>query len=92
MKQTAGVDTPFLLTDNEYQMTEGKHTVTNEAGETLTLTVNEPLVKKYSCDYISKGKLQIESGLLNGVIDYGNNDCDNNYTYTQNGLVFELKM
>lgn len=93
MKQTAGVDTPLLLADNIYEMTEGKHIVTNAAGETLTLTVVETLVKKYSCDFISKGKLKIEGGLLNGIIDYGNNDCDNNYTYThQNGLVFELKL
>lgn len=93
MKQSAGVDTPFLLTDNVYEMTGGNHVVTNAAGETLTLTVLETLVKKYECEYISKGKLQIEGGLLNGVINYGNNDCDNNYTYTHhNGFIFELKM
>ncbi|HEY6142298.1 MAG TPA: hypothetical protein VIV55_02565 [Flavobacterium sp.] len=93
MKQTGGVGTPFLLADNIYEMIQGKHVVTNAAGETLTLTVLESLVKKNDCEYISKGKLQIEGGLLNGVINYGNNDCDNNYTYTHhNGFIFELKM
>lgn len=92
-KQTAGVDTPFLLTDNIYELTEGKHVVTNEVGTTLTLTITESLVKKYSCDFISKGKLKLEGGLLNGIVDYGNNDCDSDYTYThENGYVFDLKM
>lgn len=93
MQQTGGVATPFDLSDNVYSMTAGSHTVTNEAGNTLTLTVQETLIKKYTCDFISKGKLKIVGGLLNGVIDYGNGDCDTNFTYThENGLVYELKM
>lgn len=93
MQQTAGVDTPLVLADNVYEMIQGSHTITNETGNTLTLTVQETLVKKYSCEYISKGKLKVEGILLDGVIDYGNNNCDNNYTYThKNGIVYELKM
>ncbi|MEN2400394.1 hypothetical protein GKZ90_0011435 [Flavobacterium sp. MC2016-06] len=92
-KQTAGVDTPFVLTDNVYEITEGTHTVTASGGGTLTLTVAETLIKKYSCTFISKGKLKVESNLINGVIDYGNNDCDSNYTFTnQSGLVYNLVM
>jgi hypothetical protein len=62
-------------------MTEGTHTVTSEKG-TLSLTVQETLIKKYSCNFISKGKLKVQGGALNGVLDYGNNDCDTKYTYT----------
>lgn len=91
VKQTAGVDTPFLLDDNVYEMIDGSHTVTSEKGGTLTLTVLETLVKKYSCTFVSKGKLKVQGGALNGVIDFGNNDCDNKYTYThENGTVFNL--
>jgi len=91
VKQTAGVDTPFVVTDNVYEMTEGTHTITSDKGESLTLTVQETLVKKYSCVYISKGKLKVQGSVLNGVIDYGNNTCDNNYTYThENGFIFNL--
>ena len=50
--------------------------------------LSETLVKKYNCDYISKGKLKVESTLLNGTIDYGNGDCDKDAAYTQNGIVF----
>lgn len=92
-KQTEGVDTPYYLADNVYEMTEGEHIVTNESGNTLTLTVTETLVKKYACDYISQGKLKVVGGILNGVIDYGNNECDNDYTYThKNSVVYELKI
>lgn len=91
-RQTAGVDTPFVLTDNIYEITEGSHTVTG-GGTSLTLTVKETLVKKYSCLFISKGQLKIQGGILNGVIDYGNNDCDSFYTYThENGTAFSLSM
>ncbi|MEO6173621.1 MAG: hypothetical protein ABIP27_00590 [Flavobacterium circumlabens] len=93
LKQTAGIDTPFVLEDNVYEMTEGTHTVTSSNGATLTLTVQETLIKKYSCEFISKGKLKIQGGLLNGIVDYGNNDCDSKYTYTnENGAVFNLLM
>ncbi|WP_431242999.1 hypothetical protein ACQ9BO_25635 [Flavobacterium sp. P21] len=93
VKQTAGVDTPFVLEDNVYEMTEGTHTVTTDKGATLTLTVQESLVKKYSCQYISKGKLKIEGGFLKGVIDYGNNDCDSKFTYThESGVSYNLQM
>lgn len=93
LKQTAGVETPFLLEDNIYEMTEGTHTVTSPSGTALTLTVQETLIKKYSCEFISKGKLKIQGGLLNGIVDYGNNDCDSKYTYThENGAIFNLLM
>nr|WP_315157610.1 hypothetical protein [uncultured Flavobacterium sp.] len=91
IKQTAGVSTLYL-TDNTYEMTEGTHTVRKQNGAKITLTVLESLVKKYSCDYVSKGKLKVETTLLNGTIDYGNGDCDKDATYTQNGIVFPFTM
>jgi hypothetical protein len=92
-RQTAGVDTPYVLEDNVYEIPEGSHTVTTDKGGTLTLTVKQTLVKKYSCEFISKGQLQVQGGFLNGVVDYGNNDCDSKYTYThENGTVYTLSM
>jgi hypothetical protein len=91
VKQTTGVST-LTLEDNTYEITEGTHTVTKQNGAKITLTVLEPLVKNFSCDYVSKGKLKVESTLLNGTIDYGNGDCDNKGTYTQNGVVFPFTM
>jgi hypothetical protein len=91
VKQTAGVSTPSL-DDNTYEMTEGIHTVSKENGAKITLTISESIVKNYSCDYVSKGKLKVESTLLNGEIDYGNGDCDNKATYTQGGISFPITM
>ncbi|TAF68857.1 MAG: hypothetical protein EAZ58_07985 [Flavobacterium sp.] len=93
IKQIEGVGTPLILSDNTYEMTQGNHTVSKENGPSLTLTVAESLIKKYNCDYVSKGKLTVKGTLLNGTIDYGNGDCDNKFTYThENGLVFNLTM
>lgn len=93
VKQTAGVDTPFVLEDNVYEMSEGTHTITTDKGGSLTLTVQETLIKKYSCEFISKGKLKISGGSLNGIIDYGNLECDTKYTYThENGTTYILAM
>lgn len=91
IKQTEGVQSSEL-DDNTYEMTEGTHTVSKQNGGTITLTVSEPLVKKFNCDYISEGKLNIESTLMKGKIDYGNGECDNNATYTQNGIIFPFTM
>lgn len=92
-RQTAGVDTPLVLSDNVYEITEGTHTVTAPGSTTLTLTVTETLTKKYSCTFISKGRVKIQGGIINGVVDYGNNDCDAIYTYThEDGKTYSLSM
>lgn len=93
VKQTAGVDTPYVLDDNVYEMPEGTHTITDSNSNTLTLTVQESLIKKYSCEFVSKGRLKIQGGILNGVVDYGNNDCDSKYSYTnESGVNYNLEM
>lgn len=93
VKQTAGVDTPYVLDDNIYEMPDGTHTVTKANGESLTLTVKQTLIKKYSCEFISQGQLKVVGGVLNGFVDYGNNACDRNYTYVQeNGVGYNLTL
>lgn len=91
VKQTEGAGT-VTITDNTYEMIQGSHTTSKQNGGTITLTVVTPLVKKFSCDFISKGTLKVESTLLSGTIDYGNGDCDNKATYTQNGIAFPIEM
>jgi hypothetical protein len=91
VKQTEGVSTA-KLEDNTYEMTEGIHTVSKENGAKITLSILESIIKKHSCDYISKGKLKVESTLLNGIIDYGNGECDNKATYTQSGIAFPITL
>lgn len=92
-RQTAGVDTPSVLADNVYDIIDGSHTVTAPGGTTITLTVLEALTKKYSCTFISKGRLKIQGGIINGIIDYGNNECDAIYIYThEDGKSYSFSM
>ena len=83
VKQTAGVST-VILADNIYEVISGNHTVNRPNGTTLTSTIVQPLIKKYTCNYISQGQLNLQGTVLNGVLDYGNNNCDNLATYYHN--------
>ncbi len=92
VQQTEGVST-LLLDDNVYEVLSGTHTVSRPNGTPLTVTVTEKLIKKYACNYISQGKLNLQGSLLDGVLDYGNNTCDNDATYTHsNGAVYNVSL
>lgn len=90
VKQTAGVST-LIFADNIYEISAGNHTITNAAGSSLNLTVVEPLIKKYACNNVSQGKLDLQGAVLDGILDYGDNTCDNLATYTHsNGTVYPV--
>lgn len=93
VRQTAGVDT-IILGDNIYEIISGTHTINRPNGTTLTSTVVLPLIKKYACNYISQGQLNLQGTVLNGILDYGNNDCDNLATYTHGptGQVYNVNL
>jgi len=92
VQQTEGVGT-LTLGDNTYEVLSGNHTVTKPSGSTLTVTVVETLVKKYSCNYISQGQLDLQGSFLDGILDYGDNTCDNQATYTHsNGTVYNVNL
>lgn len=83
VRQTAGTSTP-ILGDNIYEVISGTHTVNRPNGTTLTSTIVQPLIKKFACNYISQGQLNLQGTVLNGILDYGNNECDNLATYFHN--------
>ena len=90
VKQTEGVST-LIFSDNVYEITSGNHTITKVGGSTLNVTVVNPLIKKYSCSHISQGQLDLQGTVLDGILDYGNNVCDNLATYTHsNGNVYNI--
>jgi len=90
VKQTAGVST-LILADNIYEITSGSHTITKTGGASLSVTVVEPLIKKYACNHISQGQLDLQGSVLDGILDYGNNTCDNLATYTHsNGTIYNV--
>ncbi|MQP24812.1 hypothetical protein GFJ94_07010 [Flavobacterium sp. LMO8] len=92
VKQTAGVST-LILADNIYEITSGNHTITRVGGSSLSVTVVETLIKKYACSHISQGQLDLQGSVLDGILDYGNNTCDNLATYTHsNGTVYNVTL
>ncbi|HRE77359.1 MAG TPA: hypothetical protein PLL09_05985 [Flavobacterium sp.] len=90
---TEGVGTTTLA-DNVYEISAGTHTISNLAnGATINLTIVEPLIKKYACMNISQGKLALQGAVLDGILDYGDNTCDNQAIYTHsNGNQYNVTL
>ena len=92
VQQTECVGT-LTLGDNTYEVLSGNHTVTKPNGNTLTVTVVQTLIRNYSCNYISQGQLNLQGSFLDGILDYGDNTCDNQATYTHtNGNVYNVNL
>ncbi|MFY7811603.1 MAG: hypothetical protein ACOVQ2_07725 [Flavobacterium sp.] len=92
VKLVTGAGTPALA-DNVYHITEGTHTLQRPNGTTLTSTIIETLVKPYTCEHITQGKLQLQGTLLNGVLNYGIGTCDNQAIYTHsNGTSYNITL
>lgn len=82
--QISGANTPNTLLDDIFLIT-GNHTVTSAAGQTRNSYITEALQKKAVCENIGTGKLRVEGGNNNAVIDFGNGDCDKIATVSVNG-------
>jgi len=82
--QIAGTTTPGTLLDDVFLIT-GNHKITNASGKTRDCYIIEALQKKTSCDNISAGKLKVQGGNHNAVIDFGNGDCDKSATIAIDG-------
>ena len=93
VRMTAGVNT-LILADNVYEISSGTHNVVNpNNGNSLNMAVVEPLIKKYACPHISQGKLSLQGVVLDGVLDYGDNTCDNQAVYTHsNGNTYAVTL
>jgi len=82
--QTAGVSTPFDLTDDVFSIT-GNFSVTNAAGKNRTGTILTPLEKMNSCVNIDMGSIKIQGPNHFATLDYGNGACDNLGTISIDG-------
>ncbi len=92
IQMTEGASTVTRL-DNVFQIVSGVRTVARSNGTNLTLTVLEPLIKKFVCPHLSQGKIQFVGTNLNGVLDYGDNTCNNQATFTTtDGTVFNINL
>lgn len=86
---TKGYST-VLRSDDEYEVT-GSGTVTRVDGSTFTARITSALVWAVSCDWISKGTVEITlaSGKIR-TLDYGSGTCDATATVSAGGKSYTI--
>ncbi|HVI46896.1 MAG TPA: hypothetical protein VM802_18600 [Chitinophaga sp.] len=97
VKQIEGAATPVNPADDVFSI-DGNASLTYEkggpagAGMIATISTVTPLVKAWSCQWVSQGQLKIDFNKVTGVIDYGKGGCDSNATITVNGKAKEITL
>lgn len=86
----AGKDTPGVWGDNVFLIT-GNWTTVFKNGNVHKGEVIIPLRREMACRFLVSGSIKIEKGDRSGTLDFGNGDCDNKATFTnENGEVKEI--
>jgi hypothetical protein len=91
MKQIEGNGTPLWPVDDIYQFT-GKRDGANSRGKTWVSETKEPLIKAFTCPWISKGIQMINMNGTIGSINFGDGTCDDEATVTINGVSKTIKL
>ena len=94
-KMIEGVSTPKDVWDDVWEIYDGTQTVNKSNGNYLTskITPQNNLIKRNACRFISKGSIAVKGTNIEGVLDYGNGDCDNKATFTAaNGTVYQIAL
>jgi len=91
MTQLEGNGTPMYPLDDVYQFTGGKRGG-NANGKTWSSKVITPLLKAFTCRWISQGTVEIRVNETVGLLDFGNGACDNAATVTVNGVSREITL
>ena len=86
--QTEGAATPADPSDDVFSYTNDSQ-CTNREGNAFTVTTDEPLIKRNSCDWIESGVVNLTpEGLATRSFDFGDGSCDDQATVTINGNTF----
>jgi hypothetical protein len=95
ISQVDGWGTPWIPGDDVYTIV-GNGSGTIQRGDfttTWTSTNLEPLVKRFNCRWIVRGKQAIQrNGGPEGILDFGKGDCDNLATIVVNGVSIEITL
>lgn len=83
--QIEGNGTPHFPLDDVYKI-NGNARGSNSAGHTWASLVVDPLIKKFTCPWIVKGKVQLIRDGREALLDYGNGNCDNQAIIYINGI------
>ncbi|ULQ51076.1 hypothetical protein [Flavihumibacter fluvii] len=90
-----GWATPWNPTDDSFSIVGNGSGTVQKGGKTASWTsVNiEPLIKRFDCRWIVKGQQAIQrNDGPQGILDFGNGDCDNKATITVNGVSIEITL
>ena len=89
--QVEGNGTPFWPLDDVYNIT-GTSNGSNSNEKTWSTEITSPLVRKFICYWIVQGTMNIKVNDREGVLDFGDGECDNKATITVNGTVREITL
>lgn len=91
MTQTAGGG-DFNPYNDVFEFT-GSANGKNREGKTYTVNVTVPVIKRATCTWIEKGRIDLTpQGLATRTVDYGSGSCDNQATLTINGNTFSFTL
>ena len=91
MTQIEGNGTPMWPVDDIFTI-RGAGRGENSRGNSWAHEVVEPLYKKFTCRWISKGILAIVRNGKTARLDFGNGECDNKAVLTVNGVSREITL
>lgn len=88
--QSRGIDTIRDRSDDAFQIT-GRASGIMKDEKTFSWEISEPLLVSNNCRWIRKGvKVLVLEGMSDITIDYGNTECDNIATVSQDGVTKEI--
>lgn len=93
--QIEGNGSPNFPGDDIFKVTgKSRATLINNGTNTKwTAEISEPIIKKFTCKWISKGIVTVTyNGVVVTKLNYGNGDCDNKATLTINGQTINITL
>ncbi len=92
VQMTAGSATPLNFLDDVYSITGNSHFSASD-GTSLVSTVSTPLVKAFTCKYVSSGVISFDyNQALKGTIDFGDGTCDQAATLVVGNITRQITL
>lgn len=89
--QIEGNGTPMFPRDDIFRITFSRKGEYSD-GRTWAAETKEPLIKAFTCPWISKGSVFIRTNGREAILDYGKGECDKEATLTINGVSKVIKL
>jgi hypothetical protein len=89
--QIEGNGTPLFPRDDVFRTTFSRRGESSN-GRSWAAETKEPLIKAFTCPWISKGSVYIRTNGREAILDYGRGQCDKEATLTINGVSKVIKL